>query len=58
MKKETTSSKNAKSTKLKVKATPVASAPRTSGEDVDGCDVIVTNATLDHDLPPSRGGVA
>jgi hypothetical protein len=60
MKKQTTAKKT-KQTKLKIKAAsrkPVARISRTVGEDVDGCDVAVTNATLDHDLPAAKGGVA
>jgi len=61
MKKKQTTAKKAKPTKLKIKAAsrkPVAPVPRTAGEDVDGCDVAVTSATLDHDLPAAKGGVA
>ena len=31
---------------------------RDAREEIDGCDVAVTNATLDHELPASKGGVA
>jgi len=31
---------------------------RTIREGIDGCDVTVTNATLDHELPAAKGGVA
>ena len=61
MKKKHTTAKKMKPTKLKIKAAsrkPVPRVPRTVGEDVDGCDVAVTNATLDHDLPAAKGGVA
>jgi hypothetical protein len=61
MKKKQTTAKKAKSKKLKIKAASrkrVAPVPRTVGEDIDGCDVAVTNATLDHDLPAAKGGVA
>jgi hypothetical protein len=61
MKKKQTTAKKAKPTKLKIKAAskkPVAPVPRTVGEDIDGCDVAVTNATLDHELPAAKGGVA
>ena len=55
MKKKKATAKKAKTTKLKIKA---VSVPRTAGEDVDGCDVAVTRATLDHELPAAKGGVA
>jgi len=61
MKKKQTTAKKAKPTKRKSIAASrkaVAPAPRIVGEDIDGCDVAVTNATLDHDLPPAKGGVA
>ena len=61
MKKKQISARQAKATKLKIKAAsrkPGAPVPRTTGEDIDGCDVAVTNATLDHELPPTKGGVA
>ena len=61
MKKKQTTAKKARSTKLKIKAAsrkPVAPVPRVAGEDVDGCDVDVTSATLDHELPEAKGGVA
>ncbi len=64
MKKKQTTAKKAKPTKLKIRAAsrkpvaPVAPVPRIVGEDIDGCDVAVSNATLDHDLPAARGGVA
>jgi hypothetical protein len=61
MKKKQTAAKKAKPSKLKIKAVskrPVAAARRTVGEDIDGCDVAVTNAALDHDLPAAKGGVA
>jgi hypothetical protein len=60
MKKKQTTAKKAKPTKLKTKAASrkrVAPVPRT-GEDTDGCDVAVTRATLDHELPAAKGGVA
>ena len=31
---------------------------RKTEEEIDGCDVAVTNATLDHELPASKGGMA
>ena len=37
---------------------PVALARGSAREEIDGCDVAVTNATLDHDLPASKGGMA
>ena len=61
MKKKQTTAKKTKPTKLKIKAAsrkPIARVPRTVSEDVDGCAVAVTNATLDHDLPAAKGGVA
>ena len=61
MKKKQTTAKKAKPTKLKKKAPlrrPVAPIPRKVGEDIDGCDVAITNATLDHELPAAKGGVA
>jgi len=61
MKKKQTTAKKVKPAKLKTKVLsrkPVAPIHRTVGEDVDGCDVAVTNATLDHDLPAAKGGVA
>jgi hypothetical protein len=61
MKKKQSTAKKAKPTKLKMKAAsrkPVAPVPRTAGEDVDGCDVAVTHATLDHELPVTKGGAA
>jgi hypothetical protein len=61
MKKKRSTAKKAKPTKVKIKARsrkPVAPVPRTAGEDVDGCDVAVTSATLDHDLPAAKGGIA
>jgi len=60
MKKKQTTAKKAKPTKRKIKAAsrkPVAPLHRTVSEDIDGCDVAVTNATLDHDLPAAKGGV-
>lgn len=61
MKKKHTTAKKVKRTKRKIKTTSrktVVRFPRTVGQDVDGCDVAVTNATLDHELPPAKGGVA
>jgi hypothetical protein len=61
MKKKQTTAKKARPTKLKIKAAfrkAVAPVPRTAREDVDGCGVTVTSATLDHDLPAAKGGVA
>jgi hypothetical protein len=61
MKKKQTRAKKAKPTKRKSNAASrkaVAPVPRIVGEDIDGCDVAVTNATLDHDLPAAKGGVA
>jgi len=37
---------------------PVAPVPDTASDDIDGCDVAVTSATLDHELPATKGGVA
>lgn len=37
---------------------PLATVRDTAREEIDGCDVAVTNATLDHELPASKGGVA
>jgi hypothetical protein len=61
MKKKKTTGEKAKFTKLKIKAAPrkpAAPVPSTASEDVDGCDVAVTSATLDHELPAAKGGVA
>jgi len=61
MKKKHSAVKKAKRTKSRIKAASrkaVGSVPRTVGKDIDGCDVAVTNATLDHELPPAKGGVA
>ena len=61
MKKKHTTAEKAKPKKLKMKAAsrkPVAPVSRTAMEDIDGCDVAVTSATLDHELPPAKGGVA
>jgi len=61
MKKKQSRAKKAKSAKLKIKPPSKKTVPRVSSsadEDVDGCDVAVTNATLDHDLPAAKGGVA
>ncbi len=61
MKKKHATAKKAKPTKLKIKAVSrksVVPVPRIVAEDIDGCDVAVTNATLDHDLPAAKGGVA
>ncbi len=61
MKKKQATAKKAKPTKRKIKAAsrkPVTPVRGTAGEDVDGCDVAVTNATLDHELPAAKGGVA
>jgi hypothetical protein len=61
MKKRHTTAKKAKHSKRKIKTASrktVVRVSRTVGEDVDGCDVAVTNATLDHDLPEAKGGVA
>jgi hypothetical protein len=61
MKKKQTAARKTRHTKRKIK-TPsrktVVHVPRSVGEDVDGCDVAVTIATLDHELPAARGGVA
>jgi hypothetical protein len=60
MKKKQTTTKKAKPTRLKTKAASgklVAPVLRT-GENIDGCDVAVTGATLDHELPAAKGGVA
>lgn len=35
-----------------------AAAPGGASDDIDGCNVNVTNATSDEDLPPTEGGVA
>jgi hypothetical protein len=57
MKKKQAKVKKSKPTNVKNKATSRKSAaPRR--DNVDACDVAVINATLDHDLPPSKGGVA
>ena len=37
---------------------PVAPVHDTAKDEIDGCDVAVTNATLDHELPAAKGGVA
>lgn len=61
MKKKRATVHKSKPTKVKIKAPSrktVTPVPRTEGEDVDGCDVGVTSATLDHDLPAAKGGVA
>jgi hypothetical protein len=38
--------------------TAVTAAPDDAGDDIDGCDVPVQNATSDDDLPATQGGVA
>jgi hypothetical protein len=61
MKKKQTIVKKSKHKIRKIKSASrktVVRVSRTVGEDVDGCDVAVTNATLDHDLPAAKGGVA
>jgi hypothetical protein len=61
MNKKQTTVKKAKPKRRKIKAPSrkqVAPVPRTAGKDLDGCDVAVTNATLDHELPAAKGGVA
>lgn len=61
MKKKRTTAHKSKPTKVKIKAPyrkAVVSVPHTAAEDVDGCDVAVKSATLDHDLPAAKGGVA
>ena len=61
MEKKRTTVKKAKRTKRKTETSSrktVVRVPRAVGEDIDGCDVAVTNATLDHDLPAAKGGVA
>jgi hypothetical protein len=61
MKKKQTIAKKAKPTKLRIKAASRKQAApfrRTVSDDQDGCDVAVINATLDHELPPAKGGVA
>jgi hypothetical protein len=61
MKKKQTIVKKSKHKRRKIKSASrktVVRVSRTVGEDVDGCDVAVTNATLDHDLPAAKGGVA
>lgn len=35
----------------------VAPEPEDRESDVDGCDVAITEATLDEDLPETEGGV-
>lgn len=35
----------------------VAPARNAKREEIDGCDVAVTSATLDHELPVAKGGV-
>jgi hypothetical protein len=61
MKNKRTPVKKAKHTKRKIKTSSrkaVVRFRRTIGEEIDGCDVTVTNATLDHELPAARGGLA
>jgi hypothetical protein len=51
----------AQPTRHKPKSASRKAVPRARGtakDDVDGCDVAVTKATLDHDLPAAKGGVA
>ena len=63
MKKKTTTAKKAKPTQVKSKPAskkskkPVAGVRGTARHEADGCDVAVTNATLDHELPAAIGGV-
>jgi hypothetical protein len=60
MKKKQTTVKKAKPKRPKIRAASkrqVAPRPRMVGKDLDGCDVAVTNATLDHELPAAEGGV-
>jgi hypothetical protein len=61
MKKKKTTAKKAKPTKLRTQAASrksVVPVPRAGGKDLDGCDVAIATATLDHELPPAKGGVA
>lgn len=60
MTKKHPSAKKPKPAKLIARATsrkPILPVPGTGGDDIDGCDVVVTNATLDHELPSAIGGV-
>lgn len=60
MKKRKTTAKKAKPTRLKSKPASkkaVARVNRVANDEVDGCDVAVTHATLDHELPAAKGGV-
>jgi hypothetical protein len=60
MKKKKSIAGKTKPTRLKKKAAskkPVARVRDTAREEIDGCDVEVTSATLDHDLPAAKGGV-
>ena len=60
MKKKKTSARKAAPTRPKKKTAskkPVARVRDTARDKVDGCDVAVTKATLDHELPAAKGGV-
>ena len=60
MKKKKITAKKAKPTRAKSKPAskkPVAPVRGKSKDDIDGCDVAVTTATLDHELPAAKGGV-
>ena len=60
MKKKKTNAKKATPARAKSKPAskkPVAPVRATAREEIDGCDVAVTSATLDHELPVAKGGV-
>ncbi len=61
MKKKVTTVRKATPTRLKSKGAskkPVALVHDAAKGEVDGCDVAVAHATLDHELPAAKGGVA
>ena len=60
MKKKKTTAKKAKPTRMKSKPASkkaVARVNRVANDELDGCDVAITNETLDHELPAAKGGV-
>ena len=58
--KKTKTARKATTKRVKSQRPPKKSVARVrkAKEEIDGCDVAVTNATLDHELPAAKGGVA